>query len=125
MTENEISSIIIGEAIHVHTKLGPGLLESAYKHCLAFRLQERNLNVSMEMAVPLVFENIKLECGYRADLVVESKVIIEIKCVEAIVDIHIAQVLTYLRLLNLKLGLVLNFNCMHMRNGIKRIANGL
>jgi len=124
-TENELSNIIIGEAIYIHKTLGPGLLESVYKECLYYRLIKKELNVIKERAVPLVFEEIKMECGYRADLIVENKVIIEIKCVDVLADIHKAQVLTYLRLTNLKLGLLINFNVVLLKDGIKRIVNNL
>jgi GxxExxY protein len=110
MTENEISRIIVEEAIYIHKSVGPGMLESAYVHCLAYRLTERGLNVRSEVAVPLIFEEVRLECGYRADLVIENRVIIEIKSVEALGPIHMAQTLTYLRFLHLKLALLLNFN---------------
>ena len=124
-TENELSNIIIGEAIYIHKTLGPGLLESVYKECLYYRLIKKELNVIKERAVPLVFEEIKMECGYRADLIVENKVIVEIKCVDVLADIHKAQVLTYLRLTNLKLGLLINFNVVLLKDGIKRIVNNL
>jgi GxxExxY protein len=123
VVENEITNIIIREAIYIHRALGPGLLESAYKECLHHRILENALVARKEVPVPLVFESIKLECGYRADLIVEKKVIVEIKCVEAIADIHKAQLLTYLKLTNLKLGLLLNFNSLVLKDGIKRIVN--
>ena len=125
LTENELSNIIIGESIYIHKTLGPGLLESVYKECLYYKLIKRELNIVKEKAVPLVFEEIKMECGYRADLIVENKVIIEIKCVDVLADIHKAQVLTYLRLTNLKLGLLINFNVVLLKDGIKRIVNNL
>jgi GxxExxY protein len=124
-TENELSNIIIGEAIHVHKTLGPGLLESVYKECLYFRLIKREFFVIKEKPIPLVFEEIKMECGYRADLIVENKVIIEIKCVDALADIHKAQTLTYLRLTGIKLGLLINFNVIFLKDGLKRIVNNL
>ena len=124
-TENELSNIIIGEAIYIHKTLGPGLLESVYKECLYYRLLKKELNVIKERAIPLVFEEIKMECGYRADLIVENKVIVEIKCVDVLADIHKAQVLTYLRLTNLKLGLLINFNVVLLKDGIRRIVNNL
>ena len=125
MTENEISKIIVEEAIHIHRSIGPGMLESAYVHCLAYRLDLRHLEVRTEVPVPLIFEEVKLECGYRSDLVVEDKVVIEVKSIEAIAPIHLAQTLTYLRFLNLKLGLVLNFNSVLMKDGIRRVVNNL
>jgi GxxExxY protein len=124
-TENELSNIIIGEAIFIHKSLGPGLLESVYKECLYYRLVKKELIVTKERAIPLIFEEIRLECGYRADLIVENKVIIEIKCVDVLADIHKAQTLTYLRLTNLKLGLLINFNVVLLKDGIKRIVNNL
>ena len=124
-TENELSNIIIGEAIYIHKTLGPGLLESVYKECLYYRLLKKELNVIKERAIPLVFEEIKMECGYRADLIIENKVIVEIKCVDVLANIHKAQVLTYLRLTNLKLGLLINFNVVLLKDGIKRIVNNL
>ena len=125
LTENELSNIIIGESIYIHKTLGPGLLESVYKECLYYKLIKRELNIVKEKAVPLVFEEIKMECGYRADLIVENKVIVEIKCVDVLADIHKAQVLTYLRLTNLKLGLLINFNVVLLKDGIRRIVNNL
>ena len=125
LLENELSKIIIGEAIYIHKSLGPGLLESAYKECLYYRLIKKELNVIKERPIPLVFEEIKMECGYRADLIVENKVIVEIKCVDALADIHKAQTLTYLRLTGIKLGLLINFNVIFLKDGLKRIVNNL
>ena len=125
MNENELSNLIIKQAMKIHTKLGAGLLESVYKECLFYELQKIGLFVEKEKPFPLVYEEIKLECGFRADLVVENKVIIEIKCVDALIDIHKAQVLTYLRLSGCKLGLLLNFKVLHLRDGIKRVVNNL
>lgn len=109
----------------VHTALGPGLLESAYQECLYYEIQQIGLRVEKEKPLPLVYEEVKLECGYRVDLFVESKLIIEIKAVEAINDVHLAQVLTYLKLSECKLGLLLNFNVARLKNGIRRVANNL
>ena len=125
LSENDLSNIIIREAIHVHKNLGPGLLESVYEACLYHRLSKAGLNISKEKAIPVVFEEIKLECGYRTDIVVDNKVIIEVKAVEALNDIHKAQLLTYLRLTGLKLGLLMNFNVLYLKDGIKRIVNNL
>ena len=125
MIENEISGIIIEEAITVHKTIGPGLLESAYVHCLAFRLAERGVSIKREVGVPVVFEQVKLECGYRADMVVGGKVVVEVKSIDAIADSHVAQTLTYLRFLNLRLGILLNFNSVLMKNGIRRVVNNL
>ena len=125
MTENAISNRIIGAAIRVHTALGPGLLESAYKECLFYILVKVGLKVEKEKPMPLVFEEVKLDCGYRIDLLVENKVVIEIKSVDALNDVHLAQTLTYLKLGNYKLGLLINFNVALLKQGIKRVANGI
>ncbi len=125
MTENEISEKIIGCAIQVHRELGPGLLESSYQECLYFELIQSGLLVEKEKPLPLVYKDVKLDCGYRLDLVVENKVVIEVKSVEALNDIHMAQILTYLKLSKCKLGLLMNFNVVLMKNGIKRVANKL
>jgi GxxExxY protein len=114
MTENEITDKIISCAIKVHKKLGPGLLESSYKECLFYELTKAGLFAYKEKALPLIYEEVKLECGYRIDLLVENKVIVEIKAVEALNDVHLAQILTYLRLSNCKVGLLLNFNVAKM-----------
>lgn len=124
MTENEISHQIIGCAIEVHKALGPGFLESAYQTCLLYKLQKSGLFVENEKPMPLVFEEVKMDCGYRIDLLVVRKVVVEIKSVEAINKVHIAQILTYLKLENYKLGLLINFNVAILKNGIKRIING-
>ncbi len=125
MHENELSEIIIGCAIRVHKSLGPGLLESAYEECLFYELQKTGLQVVKQKALPLVYEEVKLDCGYRVDLLVENKVIVEIKSVEALNDIFLAQVLTYLRLSNCKLGLLINFNVNKLKEGIRRVVNNL
>jgi GxxExxY protein len=124
MTENEISGLIIGAAIDVHKVLGPGLLESAYKECLYYKLFKSGLNVIKEKPMPLIFEEVILECGYRIDLLVENKVVIEVKSVEALNDIHLAQTLTYMKLGDYKLGLLMNFNVLKLKDGIKRVING-
>jgi GxxExxY protein len=124
MTENELSNKIIGLAIEVHSALGPGLLESAYKECLYYKIGKSDLWVEKEKPIPLIFEEVKLECGYRIDLVVENKFVIEIKSVEALNDIHLAQTLTYLKLGNYKLGLLMNFNVLKLKDGIRRVING-
>jgi len=111
--------------MRVHTALGPGLLESAYEACLQYELIKSGLRVEVQKPLPLVYESVKLECGYRVDLLVEGKLIIEVKAVEALAEIHFAQVLTYLRLSNLRLALLLNFNVVHMKDGIRRIVNNL
>ena len=125
MIENDLSQIIIGCAIKVHTALGPGLLESAYEECMYYELVKQGLKVEKQKALPLIYEDIKLEVGYRLDLIVEGKVIIEIKAVESLNDVHLAQVLTNLKLSNVKLGLLINFNVTRVKDGIKRIVNNL
>ena len=125
MKENELSHFVIGIAIDVHNALGPGLLESAYQECLYYKLKKEGLKVDKEKAIPLLFEEVKLDCGYRIDLLVEEKLVIEIKSVEALNDIHLAQTLTYLKLGNYKLGLLINFNVTLLKHGIKRVVNGL
>ena len=125
MNENILSKIIIGKAIEVHKILGPGLLESAYKECLLYELKKIDLFVQKEKPLPVVYKDIKLEHGYRVDLLVDEKVVIEIKSVDALMDVHSAQILTYLRLGGYKLGLLMNFNIPMLKNGIKRFVNNL
>ncbi len=124
MDENRLTNEVIGLAIEVHKALGPGLLESAYKECLYYKIGKSGLWVEKEKPMPLIFEEVKLECGYRIDLLVERKLVIEIKSVEALNDIHLAQTLTYLKLGNYKLGLLINFNVVLLKTGIKRVING-
>jgi GxxExxY protein len=124
MIENDIATKIIGLAIEVHSALGPGLLESAYQECLYYKINKSGLLVEKEKPIPLIFEEVKLDCGYRIDLLVEKKLLIEIKSVEAISDIHFAQTLTYLKLGNYRLGLLMNFNVVQLKKGIKRVING-
>jgi len=124
MTENEVSFKIIGAAIEVHKQLGPGLLESSYEYCLAYELQQQALDVKQQVSLPLIYKNIKLDAGYRIDLLVENKVIVEIKAVDALADIHTAQLLTYLKLKEIKLGLLINFNTVVLKDGVKRVLNG-
>ncbi|MEI8202329.1 MAG: GxxExxY protein [Bacteroidota bacterium] len=123
MTENELSKIVIGYAIEVHRNLGPGLLESAYQECMLFELRKAGLSVEKEKPMPIIYKDVKLDHGYRIDLLVENKLVVEIKTVEALCDIHTAQVLTYLKLGNYKLGLIINFNVALLKEGIKRIIN--
>lgn len=123
MIENEISNKIIGCAIEVHKQLGPGLLESAYQECLYYELIQAELNVQKEVPMPIVYKEVKLDHGYRMDLLVENKVVIEIKTVEFLNDVHKAQVLTYLKLGNFRLGLLLNFHVSILKEGIKRVIN--
>lgn len=125
MTENEISKVIFDCALKVHRALGPGLLESAYEECLYYELKKSGLLVIKQKPLPLVYEEVKLEVGYRIDLILENKVIIEVKAVEALNDIHLAQLLTYLKLSNCKLGMLINFNVTLIKNGIRRVANNM
>jgi GxxExxY protein len=125
MTENEASNIVIGCALRVHSALGPGLLESAYAACLHYELVNSGLFVEPQKPLPLVYHDVKLECGYRIDLMVEKKLVIEIKSVECLNDIHLAQVLTYLKLANCRLGLLMNFNVLRLKEGIRRVVNNL
>ncbi|HEX9827412.1 MAG TPA: GxxExxY protein [Flavobacteriaceae bacterium] len=124
MDENELANKIIGMAIEVHKGLGPGLLESAYQECLFYKLQQAGLSTEKEKPMPLVFEGVKLDCGYRIDILVENKVVIELKSVEALNDVHLAQTLTYMKLGDYKLGLLINFNVTLLKHGIKRVING-
>ena len=125
MHENEISEKVIGAAIKVHRNLGPGLLESAYEECLYYELNKTSLRVEKQKPMPLIYEDVKLDCGYRIDLMVENKLVVEIKSVEALNDVHLAQVLTYLKLSNCKLGLLINFNVSKLVSGIRRVVNKL
>jgi len=125
MTENEISKIIIGKAIEVHKALGPGLLESAYQECLYYELSEEGLNVEKQKPMSIVYKEVKLDHGYRIDLLVEDKVVIELKTVDALIDVHDAQILTYLKLGDYKLGLLINFKVSLLKNGIRRFVNNL
>ena len=125
MRENEVSSKIIGAAIEVHKVLGPGLLESAYELSLERELQLQGLNVQRQIGLPLVYKDVKCDVGYRLDLLVENSVIVEIKSVEALNDVHLAQLLTYLKLSDRNLGLLINFNVARLKNGIRRVVNNL
>jgi len=120
MTDNEITHAIIGAAIEVHKYLGPGLLESAYEECLVHELSLRNLKFERQKPIPVVYKETKLECGYRIDLLVEDKIVVELKSVEGLAPIHDAIVLTYLRLSGHKLGLLINFNVPILKEGIRR-----
>ena len=121
--ENELSKIILGCAIEVHKQLGPGLLESAYQECLFYGLLKAGLDVVKEKPMPIIYKDVKLDHGYRIDLLVNNKVVIEIKTVEQFTEVHTAQVLTYLKLGNYKLGLLINFYVTTLKNGIKRVIN--
>ena len=125
MTENDISNKLIGIAIELHRKLGPGLLESAYENALAYDLRESGLNVKQQYPMPFIYKEVKLDIGYRLDLLINNKVIIEIKSVETLAPIHYAQLLTYLKLSDLRLGLLINFNTKLLKNDIHRLVNKL
>lgn len=125
MTENQIAAIVVDAAFKIHYALGPGLLESVYQATLNYELQKRDLRVSSQVGLPVHYEGVKLELGFRVDLIVDDKLIIEIKSVEAIAPVHKRQLLTYLRLMDLRLGLLINFNVERIRDGIQRVVNGL
>ena len=120
---NQVTEQIIGAAIQVHRTLGPGLLELAYEACLVYELQQRGLNYEQQKPLPLVYQGVKLDCGYRLDILVERMVIVELKAVEQLHPIHEAQLLSYLKLANCRVGLLLNFNVTLLKNGIKRLVN--
>jgi len=119
--ENDLATEVIGASITVHKTLGPGLLESAYKECLFYELFKKGLYVEKEKPLPLIYEEIRMDCGYRLDIVVENKLIVEIKAVENLADIHLAQVLTYLKVSGCKLGLLINFNVLLLKDGVRRV----
>lgn len=125
MRENELSRIVFDSALKVHQNLGPGLLESAYEECLFYELKKSGLLIEKQKSLPLIYEEVILDVGFRLDIIIENKLILEIKSVEALNDIHFAQLLTYLKLTNCKLGLLINFNVTLIKNGIKRIVNNL
>lgn len=125
MTENELSKIIVNACFQIHKELGPGLFESIYEECLYFELTHLGLHVERQKELPVVYKGIKMEVGFRTDLIVEHKVIVEIKSVELIASVHQKQVLTYLRLTGSKLGLLVNFNEALIKDGIQRIVNNL
>ncbi len=120
LVHDELTEQIIGAAIEVHRHLGPGLLESAYEHCLCRELAQRNLDYERQVAIPLTYKGEVLDCGYRADVIVERKVLLELKSIDAIEPVHEAQLLTYLRLSNIKVGLLINFNTALLKDGIVR-----
>jgi GxxExxY protein len=123
--ENEISKLILDAAFRVHSAVGPGMLESAYEACLAYELRNIGLKVLTQVPLPLTYKEVKLDVGYRLDLLVEDLVLIEVKSVDALAAIHTAQVLSYLKISGKKLGILINFNVVHLRHGIKRVVNGL
>lgn len=122
MEINQITHEILDSAYKVHTALGPGLLESAYKACLAYELRKKGLKVEEEKPIPVIYEEVKLDCGYRLDLLVEDAVVVELKTVDAFIDVHFAQILTYLRFADKNIGLLINFNVKSLKNGIKRFV---
>ncbi|RZK58741.1 MAG: GxxExxY protein [Pedobacter sp.] len=124
MSEDFLTRGIIGAAMEVHIALGPGLLENTYKECLFYKLSKQGFIVEKEKAMPIVFEEIKLDCGYRIDLLVENKVVVELKSVVALNDVHLAQTLTYMKLGKYQSGLLINFNVYRLKDGIKRLING-
>jgi len=124
MHENEIGTIILDAAFQVHKELGPGLLESTYEACLSYEASERGLFIETQLPLPVIYKEVKLECGYRIDLRAEKKVLVEIKAVEALNDVHLAQVLTYMKLSGCKLGYLINFNVKQLKDGIKRVVLG-
>lgn len=124
MTENEIAKLIVNAAYQVHVELGPGLLESAYEACLVYELVNAGLQVSNQIDLPVYYKDVKLNCNYRIDILVERKVIIEVKAVSILKEVHLAQTITYLKLSHCKLGLLINFNEARIKDGIKRVING-
>lgn len=124
MDIDKISEKVLGCAFRVHSELGPGLLESAYQACLNYEILKAGLHVEMEKPLPLIYQGVQLNCGYRIDLLVEKQFIVELKAVDEIAPIHLAQVLTYLKLSELRHGIILNFNVRSLKNGIKRVVNG-
>jgi GxxExxY protein len=125
MNENEISNVIIGQALKIHKKIGPGLLESAYEKALAHELIESGLHVKRQVSLPFIYKNVRLKNGYHVDMIVENKVIVEIKSSEGLLPVHYSQLLTYLRLADLKLGLLINFNNRLLKGHIHRVVNNL
>ncbi len=125
MTENEIAKIVVDTCYQIHTKLGAGLFESVYEEVLCYELEKRELNFSRQKTIPVIWNEVKLEIGFRADIIVENKVVLEIKSIEQVASIHQKQLLTYLKLTNLKLGLLINFNTPLIKDGIQRIVNKL
>lgn len=125
MTENEISKIVVDSCYHIHKELGPGLFESVYEECLFYLLVKNDVKVERQMEIPVIFRDVKMEIGFKADLVIERKVIIELKSIETVLPVHQKQLLTYLRLTGMKLGLLINFNEALIKDGIQRIVNNL
>jgi GxxExxY protein len=124
MRIDELTAFVIGKCIELHKTLGPGLLESVYQDCLYFELINAGLHVVKQQPIPLVYKDVKLPCGFRCDLLIEGKLIIEVKAVDALNNVHTAQLLTYLKLTNIRWGLLINFNVVKLKDGIKRVVNG-
>jgi GxxExxY protein len=125
VTENELSRIIVDSAFKIHSVLGPGLFESVYEATMAYELTKRGCDIVCQRGIPVIYEDVKLELGFRADIIVNRKVIVEVKSVEAIAKVHGKQILTYLRLTDFRLGLLINFNVPLIKDGIKRVVNNL
>src|SRR5690625_1592849 len=124
MRDSELTALIIGAAIEVHRELGPGLLESSYETCMEYELKSLGLAVQTQLVLPVVYKKIKLNAGYRIDILVENRIVVEIKVVSALAGIHTAQLLNYLRLKKIRVGLLINFNCERVIDGVKRVDNG-
>lgn len=124
MTENQIAREVFDAGLRVHRALGQGLLENAYEECLFYELSQSGIYVEKQKALPLIYEEVQLEVGYRVDLMIERKFIVELKAVEALNDVHLAQILPYLKLADCKLGMLINFNVALLKNGVKRVING-
>jgi len=122
MKFDELSNKIIGCAIEVHKQLGPGLLENTYKQCLGYELSQLGINFQIETELPVIYKNVKINCGYRIDILVENQIIIELKAVESLQPVHEAQILTYMKLSNISIGLLINFNQKYLKNGLKRFV---
>jgi GxxExxY protein len=125
MERNEISAQVVDAAMKVHSALGPGLLENVYEACLKYELEKRGLKVQQQVGLPVVYDGVKMDLGYRLDLLVENAIIVELKAVDRLTDVHEAQLLSYLKLSTKKIGLLINFNVAHLKNGIKRMVNEL
>ena len=123
-TENQLAFKVIGLALDLHKALGPGLLENVYKECLYFKIEQSGFNVSKELGIPVIYEKIKMPCGYRLDILVENKLVVEVKSQDGILDVHMAQILTYMKLGGFKLGLLINFNVPVLKQGIRRVILG-
>jgi GxxExxY protein len=125
MTENQIGKIVVDCAFKVHQELGPGLLESTYEACLLFEINAAGLKAESQKTLPVIYKDVRLDVGYRIDILVENKIVIELKSVESLNDVHMAQIITYLKLSDCKLGFLINFNVKYFREGIKRVVNNL